>query len=100
MALGDFSLTNYRSKLPLRWWCAFVRVTIGAAMPTKTAIISIGELKSENIPVLREALLAVPGVGEVDFSVERSVAVLEFDPSQSHIDDFLRAVLKAGFKVL
>lgn len=69
-------------------------------MQTKTAIISIADLKSENIPVLREALSAVPGVGEVDFSVERSVAVLEFDPSQSHIDDFLRAVLKAGFKVL
>ncbi|HEX2229594.1 MAG TPA: heavy-metal-associated domain-containing protein [Candidatus Binatia bacterium] len=69
-------------------------------MPTKTAIISIEDLKSENIPALREALSAVPGVGEVDFSIERSVAVLEFDPSQSHIDDFLRAVLKAGFKVL
>jgi copper chaperone CopZ len=69
-------------------------------MPIKTAIISIEDLKSENIPALREALAAVPGVGDVDFSVERSVAVLEFDPGQSHIDDFLRAVLKAGFKVL
>ena len=69
-------------------------------MQTKTAIISIADLKSENVPVLKEALSAVPGVGAVDFSVERSVAVLEFDPSQSHIDDFLRAVLKAGFKVL
>ncbi len=29
-----------------------------------------------------------------------SIAVLEFDPSQSHIDDFLRAALKAGFQVL
>jgi copper chaperone CopZ len=69
-------------------------------MDTKTAILSIADLKAENLPVLREALLAVPGVGRVDFSVERSVAVLEFDPRQSHIDDFLRAVLKAGFKVL
>jgi copper chaperone CopZ len=69
-------------------------------MVAKTAIISIADLKAENLPMLREALLAVPGVGSVDFSVERSVAVLEFDPSQSHIDDFLRAVLKAGFKVL
>jgi copper chaperone CopZ len=42
----------------------------------------------------------VPGVDTVDFSIERSVAVLDFDPSQSHIDDFLRAVLQAGFKVL
>jgi copper chaperone CopZ len=69
-------------------------------MASKTAIVSIADLKPENIPALREALSAVPGVGEIDFSVERSVAVLEFDPSQSHIDDFLRAVLKAGFKVL
>ena len=69
-------------------------------MATKTAIISIADLKSENLPVLREALSALPGVEGVELSVERSVAVLEFDPSQSHIDDFLRAVLKAGFKVL
>ena len=69
-------------------------------MATKTAIISIGDLKSEDLPVLREVFSALPGVDGVEFSVERSVAVLEFDPSQSHIDDFLRAVLKAGFKVL
>lgn len=71
-----------------------------AQTTTKTAIISITDLKSENIPILRAAFNAVPGVVKVDFSVERSVAVLDFDPSQSHIDDFLRAVLKAGFQVL
>jgi len=69
-------------------------------MPTKTAIISVENLRSEDLPVLRQALRAVPGVENVDFSLERSVAVVEFDPSQSHIDDFLRAVLKAGYKVL
>ena len=69
-------------------------------MRTKTAVISIEALKSEDIPVLRLALEAVPGVEAVDFSIERSVAVLDFDPAQSHIDDFLRVVLKAGFKVL
>jgi copper chaperone CopZ len=69
-------------------------------MPSKTAIISIADLKWEDTPALREALSAVPGVAEIDFSIERGVAVLEFDPSQSHIDDFLRAVLRAGFKVL
>lgn len=69
-------------------------------MRTKTAIISVENLKSEDLPSLRQALETVAGVERVDFSVERSVAVLEFDPSQSHIDDFLRAVLKAGFKVL
>ena len=69
-------------------------------MRTKTAVISIEKLKPDDLPVLRQALEAVPGVDAVDFSVERSVAVLDFDPAQSHIDDFLRAALKAGFKVL
>jgi hypothetical protein len=67
---------------------------------TKTAIISIANLKAEDLTVLRPVLQALPGVGKIDFSVERSVAVIDFDPSQSHIDDFLRAVLKAGFQVL
>ena len=68
-------------------------------MKTKTAIISITNLKTEDLPVLRQAFQALPGVGKIDFSVGRSVAVIDFDPSQSHIDDFLRAVLKAGFQV-
>jgi copper chaperone CopZ len=69
-------------------------------MPIKTAIISVENLRAENLPVLRQALQSVPGVESVDFNLERSVAVIEFDSSQSHIDDFLRAVLNAGFKVL
>jgi len=69
-------------------------------MGTKTAILSIADLKSEDLPKLRDAFRALPGVARIDFSLERSVAVLEFDPSQSHIDDFLRAALKAGFQVL
>ena len=68
-------------------------------MQTKTAIISIEELKEEDLPKLRQALSALPGVKTVEFTIERSVAVLEFDPGQSHIDDFLRAVLQAGYKV-
>ena len=73
---------------------------VDAPMSTKTAILSVADLKPDNLPTLRQALQALPGVSSVDFNLERSVAVLEFDPSQSHIDDFLRAVLKAGFKVL
>jgi len=69
-------------------------------MRTKTAIISIENLKPEDLPLLKQALQSVPGVDRVDFNLERSVAVIDFDPSQSHIDEFLRAVLKAGFKVL
>jgi copper chaperone CopZ len=69
-------------------------------MSTKTAILSIANLKAEDLAKLREVLQALPGVEKVDFSLERSVAVVEFDPSQSHIDDFLRAALKAGFQVL
>ena len=71
-----------------------------AATKTKTAIISIANLKAEDLTVLRPVLQALPGVDKIDFSLERNVAVIDFDPSQSHIDDFLRAVLKAGFQVL
>ena len=69
-------------------------------MSTKTAILSIANLKAEDLAPLRQAFSALPGVKKIDFSVERSVAVLEFDPTQSHIDDFLRAALKAGFQIL
>jgi len=69
-------------------------------MKTKTAIISIQGLTSEAIPSLREILKAAPGVEKVDFSLERSVAVIEFDPQHSDVDSLLRAVLKAGYKVL
>ena len=69
-------------------------------MGTKTAILSIAELKAEDLPALRTSFQALPGIEKIDFSLERSVAVLDFDPSQSHIDDFLRAALTAGFKVL
>ena len=67
---------------------------------TKTAIISIENLQEGDLPALRNVLQSVSGVEAVDFSVQRSVAVIDFDPGQSHIDDFLRAILKAGFKVL
>ena len=100
MTAGLFSSSHFLpaiDQLPSR--DTFVTVKRITRMATKTAIISIGDLKSEDLPVLSEALSALPGVESVEFSVERSVAVLEFDPSQSHIDDFLRAVLKAGFKV-
>ena len=69
-------------------------------MSTKTAILSIADLKAEDLPAVRRALETLPGVEKIDFSLERSVAVLDFDPSQSHIDDFLRAVLKAGYQVV
>ena len=68
-------------------------------MRTKTAIISIQDLTTEAIPKISQALKAVPGVESVDFSLERSVAVVEFDSKQSNIDNLLRAVLKAGYKV-
>ena len=69
-------------------------------MRTTTAVISIQDLTSEAFAKLTEALKAVPGVQSVDFRLERSVAVVEFDLQQSKVDDLLRAVLKAGYKVL
>ncbi|MBI4527710.1 MAG: heavy-metal-associated domain-containing protein [Deltaproteobacteria bacterium] len=69
-------------------------------MKTSTAIISIQELTPAALPVLKQAFEAVPGVQRVDFSLERSVAVVEFDLATSNVDDLLRAALRAGYKVL
>ncbi len=68
-------------------------------MRTKTAIISIPDLTSEALPKLDEVLRGVTGIESVDFSLERKVAVLEFDPTQSNVDSLLRAVPKAGYRV-
>jgi copper chaperone CopZ len=69
-------------------------------MKTSTAVISVQDLTAEAIPALTRVLNEVPGVQSVDFSLERGVAVVEFDVTRSKVDDVLRAVLKAGFKVL
>ena len=67
-------------------------------MRTKTAIISIDKLTAEAVPGLTEGFKTLAGVESVDFNVERSVAVVEFDPSQADLDKLLRVVLKAGFR--
>ena len=69
-------------------------------MNTKTAIISIEDLTETAVPDLTEAFESAPGVTEVDFSVERQVAVIEFDPETTHIDALMRVVLGKGYKVL
>jgi copper chaperone CopZ len=62
-------------------------------------VISIQDLAPAALPALREALFAVPGVSGVQFSLERSVATVDFDPAQAKVEDLLRAVLKAGYKL-
>ena len=69
-------------------------------MNTKTAIISIEELTDTAVAELTEAFENTPGVTEVDFSVERQVAVIEFDPEVNHIDGLMRVVLGKGYKLL
>ena len=71
----------------------------GTKVKTKTAIISIEDLNSQATGPLSDLLKAIPGVESVDFSIARKVAVAEFDPTQTHVDELLRAVLKAGFHV-
>ena len=69
-------------------------------MKNRTAIISVKDLNAEAIPVLKEAFNAVPGVQSIDFSLERSVAVVEFNGGEAKVDDLLRAVQQAGYQVI
>ena len=69
-------------------------------MNTKTAIISIEDLTDAAVADLTEPFKSAPGVTEVDFSVERKVAVIEFDPDTTSVDALMRVVLAGGYKVL
>ncbi len=69
-------------------------------MNTKTAIISIEDLTEAVATDLTGAFESAPGVTEVDFSVERKVAVIEFDPEVTSVDALMRVVLGKGYKVL
>ena len=69
-------------------------------MNTKTAIISIEDLTDAAVADLTEPFESAPGVTEVDFSVERKVAVIEFDPEVTSVDALMRVVLAGGYKVL
>ncbi|MGQ0544854.1 MAG: heavy-metal-associated domain-containing protein [Betaproteobacteria bacterium] len=43
-------------------------------------------------------LSAVPGVANVEVSLEKQEAVVSYDPARSGVADFKRAVERAGFK--
>ena len=66
---------------------------------TKTAILSIENLTRDSISALSSVLQALPGVTEVDFSLEREVAVIEFEPKVNTVEDLIRAVLSKGYKI-
>ena len=69
-------------------------------MNTKTAIISIEDLTDAAVAELTEAFENSPGVTEVDFSVERQVVVIEFEPETTHVEALMRVVLGKGYKTL
>ena len=69
-------------------------------MKTKTAIISIKDLTETGISELSTTLGNLPGVEEVDFSLERQVAVIEFDPTATTTEQLMRSVLLKGYKVV
>lgn len=69
-------------------------------MKTKTAILSIENLTVEGTSDLSPMLKALLGVAEVEFSVERQVAVIEFDPASITVEDLIRSVLLKGYKVV
>ena len=69
-------------------------------MKTQTAIISIAELSSDGLPILNKTFQSVLGVESVEYNIKRSVAVIEFDPSKTKVDELLRAVVMAGYKII
>jgi len=68
-------------------------------MKTKTAILSIDSLTRDSAADLSGALQAIAGVEAVDFSLEREVVVIDFDPESATVEELVRAVLLKGYKV-
>lgn len=69
-------------------------------MNTKTAILSIDDMTPGTAAELSKTLRDAAGVTEVDFSLERKVVVVEFDPETTSVEGLTRVVLSNGYKVL
>jgi len=69
-------------------------------MKTKTAILSIENLTEDGISELSATLQELSGVDQIDFSLERQVAVIEFDPEATTVENLIRSVLLKGYKVV
>lgn len=72
----------------------------GTHMKTKTAILSIENLTEDGISELSATLQELSGVDQLDFSLERQVAVIEFDPEATTVENLIRSVLLKGYKVV
>lgn len=69
-------------------------------MSTKTAILSIDDMTPGTADELSKTLRDAAGVTEVDFSLERKVVVVEFDPETTSVEGLTCVVLSNGYKVL
>jgi copper chaperone CopZ len=63
------------------------------------AIVSVEDLSAEALPVLTAALQSIAGVQKIDFNLERSVVVIEFDSDRASLEELQRAILRTGFKL-
>jgi len=48
---------------------------------------------------VKRVLSALPGVGEVNVSLEHANTEVEFDPALASIEDLKKAIITAGFEV-
>lgn len=48
---------------------------------------------------VKRVLTAIPGVSEVDVSLEHANAAIEFDPAKTDVNAFKKAIETAGFEV-
>lgn len=48
---------------------------------------------------VKRVVSALPGVGEVNVSLEHANAEVEFDPAQTNVEAVKNAIISAGFEV-
>jgi len=73
-------------------------MTYGALAATKTITLAVDKMYCSACPhIVKESLLAVPGVDKVEVSFENKTAVVTFDDGKANLDALTAATTKAGY---
>lgn len=69
-----------------------------AIADSRTVVLSVPDMYSAACPILaRKALRRLPGVQDVQASLERKEAVVVFDAARTNVDKIVESTRNAGF---
>jgi mercuric ion binding protein len=89
------TIKQYASTLTL---FASLMVSTGAWAAEKTVTLNVDNMTCELCPItVKESLAKVPGVTNVDVSLEAKTAIVTFDDAKTTTDSLMGATTNAGY---